>query len=267
MGLAQALSAAIEARLTQHVDQYHPHGPVSIDKYSSNYVENKFLTNDMTNIARPRQTTFFPRAVYKFEDDKVVVLNGLCRIYDTPINEKYGLVEYDIQFKLGSSGEDLENMFTVRQSLSANNLVIKPYTGTSMATASANRNRDYFTNTAQMDIFNQTTKTSYKSQVGSIYQYNRNDYVNTYSATICFPYNFVDLNYMVFSNSQLSQSSGNTLTQSANEITFCNKQRDSISVIDITFPTGSTFGNGENAENGGLASNCFSCKIIGIAQV
>ena len=54
------------------------------------------------------------------------------------------------------------------------------------------------------------------------------------------------------------------MTPSANDIVFCDKTRQSITMLDITFPDSSKYGEpGYNAENGGLVANSFHMKVIG----
>ena len=78
---------------------------------------------------------------------------------------------------------------------------------------------------------------------------------------------------MVFSNSILSQTLDNTadikkIAPSANEIAFSNKTTGGITMLDITFPDSSKYGDANfNAEHGGLVSNSFHCKIIGEATI
>lgn len=64
-------------------------------------------------------------------------------------------------------------------------------------------NRNYFANPADMDIF-QPSNSSGESLIGIVEQKQRNDYVNTYTAKVTFPFPFADIDYMVFSNTILS---------------------------------------------------------------
>ena len=68
--------------------------------------------------------------------------------------------------------------------------------------------------------------------------------MNTYSAKLSFPTAFADNNYMVFSNAILSQTTGSgSLVPSANEITYCDKTKQSIVFLDITFPDSTKYGD------------------------
>lgn len=54
------------------------------------------------------------------------------------------------------------------------------------------------------------------------------------------------------------------MVPSANDITYCDKTRQSITLIDITFPDSRRYGDiGYNSSHGGLASNSFHLKVIG----
>ena len=154
-------------------------------------------------------------------------------------------------------------MFNTTQDLKANVAEFNLFTGISQANVDYQMNKNYFYNTSDMNIFAQGG--DYSSRCGLIVQVGRNDFVNTYSAKISFPRTFLDLNYMVFSNTILSQTIGsNTMVPSANDIAYCDKTRDSITFIDITFPDSTKYGNqGFNATHGGLVSNSFHMKVIG----
>ena len=51
-----------------------------------------------------------------------------------------------------------------------------------------------------MDIFTNGDLSGKTASKGMLVQMNRNDYANTYTATINFPTPFIDRNYMVFAN-------------------------------------------------------------------
>lgn len=68
--------------------------------------------------------------------------------------------------------------------------------------------------------------------------------MNTYAAKVVFPKPFKDRKYMVFSNSMLSYTNGTdvgdghmAVVPSANDIAVCDKTRDSITLLDIAFPS------------------------------
>jgi len=127
-----------------------------------------------------------------------------------------------------------------------------------------------------MDIFGFPASSDNSQCVkGMLVQMNRNDYSNTYAATLNFPYPFDNRNYMIFSNSVLSQTNGTrnanghlAMVPSANDIIFCNKTRQSITVLNITFPDCTQYLNkGHNTTHNGLVANTFQCKIIGTTGV
>ncbi len=54
------------------------------------------------------------------------------------------------------------------------------------------------------------------------------------------------------------------MVPSANDITYCDKTRQSITFINITFPSSTEYGQpGWNATHGGLVANSFHMKVIG----
>ena len=54
------------------------------------------------------------------------------------------------------------------------------------------------------------------------------------------------------------------MVPSANDITYCDKTRQSITFIDITFPDSTKYGQpGYNSSAGGLVANSFHMKVIG----
>lgn len=54
------------------------------------------------------------------------------------------------------------------------------------------------------------------------------------------------------------------MVPSANDISWCDKTRKSITLLDITFPDSTKYGEaGYNAAHGGLVANSFHCKVIG----
>lgn len=272
-GIEQFLRSQDAAIINEHQDdiEMHPFGAVSLDESSPDYIGNKLLKNDFSNINKQRKTTFFPMQVMKLDVGDVIV-HGYSRQYGK-------VLEYDIVFKLATAAKtDMTQIFENTTELSANTLVLPLYSSYSKTSVSYQENANYFKSATDMDIFsNGELKDVGKTSKGLLVQINRNDYVNTYSANIVFPIPFIDRKYMVFSNSVLSQTNGNdgecacnspVIVPSANDITFCNKTRQSITAIDITFPDSSQYlNNGHNTVYNGLIANSFHCKIIGITGV
>lgn len=227
----------------------HPFG--KIDELSD-----VLLHSDLSNLDSSRRSVFFPKSVVRLPSGTATI-TGYQRIFDK-------IVEYDVILKLASSTvTNFAELFEDIKPLSANNTTFELFSGISQSNVLFQTNGDYFVSTTDMDIF-QSSNAEY-SRCGIIMQNNRNDYVNTYTAKITFPMPFLNLDYMVFSNSILSQTIGsNTMVPSANDIVYCDKTRQSITLIDITFPDSTKYGEeGWNAKNGGLASNSFHLKAIG----
>ena len=266
-GIAQFIQSLVDVQFDAHQSskEYHPFGEVSLDPLDDAYIGTRLLKNDMSNIDPSRKKVFFPQTMQKL-DSGVAVLNGYMRNYGQ-------ILEYDIIVKLASNDLMQENqIFSQSSALSANSLKLSMYTGLTKSSVSFQENSKYFRNSATLDIFSPELDDSqrYVAKIGMMKQANRNDYVNVYSAKITFPKPFSNRNYMVFTNSILCQTNGTVanghklVVPSSNEIAVCNKTRDSITMLNITFPKQSTFGDeGYNAQNGGIVSNSFHCKVIG----
>lgn len=270
-GIAQFIQSLVDVQFDEHQNDIlcHPFGEVSLDPHDDAYIGTRLLKNDMSNIDPSRNKVFFPQIVQKL-DSNVAVLNGYMRNYGT-------ILEYDIIVKLAANDIVQDNqIFSQSSALSANILKLSMYTGLTKSSVSFQENSRYFKNSSTLDIFSPELDDSqkYVAKIGMMKQANRNDYVNTYSAKITFPKPFSNRNYMVFSNSILCQTNGTTVdghklvVPSSNEIAICNKTRDSITLLNITFPKQTTFGDeGYNAQNGGIVSNSFHCKVIGMIGV
>ena len=241
-----------QALIEQHENdkQMHPFGNLSS-------LNDRMLKSDLSNIEKSRKHTFFPYNVKRLQSG-IAIITGYQRLFDNNI------VEYDIVLKLASNQimshtAVFENIY----SLSANNTKFQLFQGVSQTNVSFQLNNNYFSSESDMDIFG--IENAGSSRCGIILQKNRNDYVNTYTAKVNFPIPFTDLNYMVFSNSILSQTIGSsTMVPSANDITYCDKTRQSITFIDITFPDSTKYGQpGYNSSTGGLVANSFHMKVIG----
>ena len=266
-GIKELLQSLVEDKFERHQEdtQYHPLGKLSLLPSDSEYIGEKLLVRDMHNIDANRKTVFFPQKVIRL-DSGYAIMTGYMRNYGK-------ILEYDIVLKLASSQTtDSTQIFSTSNSLLANTLVLHLFSGLTKSATDYQENDKYFQNSSMMDIFAPSLDSSlvHSSKIGLVKQFNRNDYVNTYSAQIQFDTPFADRKYMVFTNSILCQTNGTesnghkTLVPSQNEIAVCNKTRDSITLLNISFPDLTSVGDdGHNASNGGIAANSFHCKVIG----
>lgn len=270
-GIAKLLKSKADEAYDDHGNDIskHPYGKVSLSADNANYIGKKLLMSDMSNINDSREKIFFPQVVQKLEAG-VAILNGYMRNYGK-------ILEYDILVKLAASEASTNNqIFSSSSALSANTLQLQLFTGLTKNSVSYQENDKYFYNSQTMDIFSYDSSDdlSSMSKVGLLKQANRNNYVNTYSAMITFPKPFPNRNYMVFANSILCQTNGvktsdgkNVLVPSQNDIAICNKTRESITLLNITFPCINKLDeDGFNASKGGLVSNSFHCKVIGVLR-
>lgn len=96
-GIASLLSALVDDAIEQHQESSatHPNGIVNNDPTSVDYIGNKLLYRDMSNIDPTRQTVFFPVDVSRVKSDNVI-MTGYMRDFGK-------VIEYDFVFKLASS--------------------------------------------------------------------------------------------------------------------------------------------------------------------
>ena len=260
-GMDQLIASLVQNKYDAHQTniQYHPFGKISLDSTSDDYVGEKILKKDLSNIDIDRKSTFFPYQMIKMKSSESIA-TGYMRDYGK-------VVEYDIIFKLGQSDvDDGTQLFFGSKELSANVFSLNFYTGLAKNSLNYNENVKYFQNSDALNIFAKSEDDEYEvksSTIGLLKQQNRNNYVNTYAATVVFTQPFLDLNYMVFSNSMLCQTSDGSLIPSQNDIVVCNKMRDRISFVNIQLQDQQQYGFDSNAATGGLAANSFHCKIIG----
>lgn len=140
---------------------------------------------------------FYPYYTRSLPADNVV-LYGYYRVWDT------GVLELDIVYRLGYTGQyHQDGYFTDVVECNTFSMAGAEY-------ANSNTSR-YFNTVKDRDIF--APLSSGQSEMDDIEQVNRNDYVNTYSASINFPQfrfngkniQFLDEHYMIFGSDVLSQ--------------------------------------------------------------
>lgn len=262
-GLSSVLTDKVNLRMESHESDelYHPLGRVSEDETDPDYVGNKLLKRDLSNLDQTRKQNFFPHEV-KWMTVNAAIVNGFYRIYANKI------IEYDIIFKFGASEKsETETIFQAGSNISANTLELKPYTGAGEGFG-RQENSNYFKNTWDMQIFKYSEGeiAPATAVMGMLKQANRNDYANTYAAKITFPIQFLNRDYMIYSNMILSQGMGSTVVQSQNDLVFTDKTRSSVIAVNVTYPGRGTADSNMseyNSKNNGLISNSFHVKIIG----
>ena len=256
-GINERLRRYFVQRFAKHErdDSYHRFGALSgmID------ADKKILLADLSNADKNREIIFYPYYTCKLDPDDVI-LYGYYRVWDC------GTLELDFVYRLGYIGQHGSDGYDV-DTVICNNF--------SMARAeysNANTSK-YFNTVKDRDIF--APLSCGQSEVDNIMQVNRNDYVNTYAATVTFPQfrfngkniNFVDGQYMIFGSDVMSQDADIVQAQiepSANCMAYCNKSKRGFTALYITYPDKTHFSDDKyNAQNGGLVSNSFHCHIVG----
>lgn len=216
------------------VEKYHKFGSLTT---SADYDDTKLLRSDFSNIESDRESNFYPYQTVILSSNNVI-LNGQYRKWDN------GLLEYDIVFRLGYSGDSKTINGTEYSVISANNLSLE--------------NSNFYLDSDSSNIFNQ--KSDGTIQINDTYQVGLNKFCNTYSGRIVFEQPFISANYMIFSGDIVSQERNvatPTIDTGANSMTYTNKSTDHIDPVYIVYP------NGENVSRFGLVSNSFHCHIVG----
>ena len=266
-GLESKIKSFLAKKFNEHTSNLslHPHGRLSYDgtKVTTD-ISRKLAKTDLSNLDPNRSTNFFPyQTIYLKTSSTSPIINGVCRKYDN------GLMEYEFTFRLGYAGVKVidQDYGTEAHIIEANTLDLTP----------VRTDNSYFNASSDKNIFTANDQLL-NSEIGITQQTNRNDYVNVYSAKLNFaeaasvglatPMTFKNADsYMVFAGDvtcQIRDMAVGDLCIGANSMTFCEKENGSITAVLVTYPGLINTGKSEyNAKNGGLASNSFSCKIVG----
>lgn len=272
-GIEKTLQYYTRSLINEHqYDAYHKYGILSSEKD----LKSKLLMNDFSNISYNRDTNFYPYKTFDILDYQPelsnVILNGYYREYHN------GIIEYNIVYRVGYCGKVIYNGDEYDQ-ISCNCIQFYNMNRLNKQSLDYNENNKYFNNTGDYQIFNYKNNTDKSISVNeTTIEYNRNDYVNVYHAEIKFPIPFKNLNYMVY-NTDLTQVKYDSMEispplidktrvemikQNKCKTVFCNKQKQSITALYITYPNDINQEPGWNATHGGLMSNTFRCHIIGV---
>lgn len=218
---------------------YHRFGEIHEDTLSS-----KLLLKNLSNIDDSRSQLFWAYEVGKVDAGNYT---GMYKKWGN------GIIEYDLTYCLGDSIE-VEKTIDNDGSIKTTNY-IKANSFIPLSTETCN-NDDYFFNAEAYRIFNRAGSNS-KYTVNGISQTNVTNQINTYTGTIAFPIPFIDTNYMIFTNSSIGNSIGNS--QSPNTVTFTNRKKESITAIYVI----PNYNNVENIKDVLLKNNVFQCQILG----
>jgi len=257
-------STATQAFFSDHESNpdYHRFGKLSLERESPDFIERKILLHDMENLDNSRKQVFFPTITRYMQPDDTII-RGFYRRYDT------GTIEYDILFRLGYVPVKFPDRFGNMDILSCNNVKLNQIESElDGGTAGVYKeNQKYFYGNSNDIFYSENESEDSYSIVGTTAQLNRNDIVNTYFATIRFPVPFQTLDYAIYTSNVMCQTyDGRSITPAANALTFCDKTKNSIKAVYVTFPDNSDPDyevEGHNATNGGLCSNSFHIRAVG----
>lgn len=174
-------------------ESYHRFGTLS----GVEEADKKILLADLSNADQDRDIIFYPYYTCALDPDDVI-LYGYYRVWDC------GTLELDFVYRLGYTGRSDADGYGV-DVVMCNNFSMA---GTEYSNAGIFK---YFNTAKDRDIF--APPSSGQSEVDDIMQINRNDYVNTYAATVVFPQfrfkgrniSFIDGQYMIFGSDVMSQ--------------------------------------------------------------
>lgn len=236
-------------KIHETVSQYHKFGELS----SYKDLDVKVLKADVSNIDPNREKNLFPNYTKEIEP-KGIILGGSMRYWDC------GLVEYDIEFKLGDTSKtyaayNADGSLKMYDDIDANYLNLDSSSKNYSELLSSD-NSKYFLTKDDAKIF--CVEGNLETTVNGITQHNLNETINVFSGTIEFPVSFKDTSYMVFMSGTncISEAESDDLIQNVNSITYTNKSRKSIMAVMIVPTYGGTKPNV-------LYYNRFRCQIIG----
>lgn len=228
---------------------YHKFGILSA--YSD--MDVRVLKTDMSNLDPDRKGFLFPYHTWTLQGTNTI-LNGQARKWDC------GLLEYTIEFKLGTDEEIVDAYNedgTVRSidQIDINYLNLRPRI-TQEDDELVYDNSNYYLDESDADIF-KITGGSTRVMNGIIHQ-NTNNKLNALLGTIRFPEPFIDTNYTIFLQTPptVCLVGGDTVEQNVNQMVFVNKSRKSVAAL-LIIPTY------EGSEPKLLYTNRFRMQVSG----
>lgn len=233
----------------ENTERYHKFGTLSA--YSD--MDVKVLKTDVSNLDPDRKGFHFPYHTWTLEGTNTI-LNGQARKWDC------GLLEYTIEFKLGTD-EEVPDSYnedgSVRSldQIDINYLNLRPRV-TQEDDELVYDNRDYYLDESDADIFKIPDGTT-RVMNGIVHQ-NTNSKLNALMGTIRFPEPFIDTNYTIFLQTPpcVCLVGGDTVEQNVNQMIFVNKSRKSVAAL-LIIPTY------EGAEPKLLYTNRFRMQVSG----
>lgn len=266
----KSINSLIEKFIRTHENDKdkHKYGKIDyVNGLDQNFISKKLLKKDVSNVL-DRNNMFFPFKTVHFKTNNIT--SGSYRLFDN------GLMYIDIVFKMGTGEIDNDGYEIVK----CNDIGFDISKVQQKTDKNYNENYKYFNTVDDANIFrNETTDQSfftneYTSTIAGTIQTNRNNVVNVYSAKLNlfpnlvifndYPINgFKDINYNVFFSNCMCETKDNNssiICPSSNQLVFCDKRMGSITALLITYKdkTQDDFGS-----NGGIASNSFTCQLVG----
>lgn len=208
---------------------YHKFGILSA--YSN--IPEKVLKTDVSNLDPNRSTFLFPYHTWTLTETNTII-NGQARKWDC------GLLEYTIEFKLGTDEEILDSYNddgSIRRldQIDINYLNLRPRI-TQEDDELVYDNSNYYLNESDADIFRVPGGTT--RVMNGIVHENSNNKLNALLGTIRFPEPFIDTNYTIFlqTPSCVCAEGDNSVEPNVNQMVFVNKSRKSVAAL-LIIPT------------------------------
>lgn len=216
----------------QNSNKYHKYGKISPEN-----LPNILLKKDLSNIDPKRKYFHFPYETKLLEKDNVII-GGQYRRWDC------GLIEYDIIFKLGFTGNQIQRNGFMYDEVRCNTLELS--------------SNDYYMEPEDSKIF-ALSSNSEPIFFNGVIETNHNQYINTYSSQLNFPIPFIDENYMIFSSQYMNYCQdieNENIDHNINNIAYTNRTKNSICPIYITYTK-------DIYTKSALIYNNFHCQIVG----
>lgn len=237
--LQNGISSYIQLEFVENIakkhqidDNYHRYGKIDIEN-----LPNILLKKDLSNIDINRRYFHYPYETVLLPEDGVI-LGGQYRKWDC------GLIEYDLIFRLGFTGNKIERNGVYYNEIKCNTISLS--------------NSDYFMEESDAQIFNLSSNME-PIFINDVVETNHNEYINVYSSQINFPVPFIDEKYMIFDSQFVNYCQdieNKTIGSNLNTLTYTNRTKTSICPIYITYTK-------DIYTKTALIHNNFHCQIIG----
>lgn len=218
----------------QALPQYHKYDQIQKDELS-----NILLLKDLSNIDKDRRYIHYPYETIELSTNNVI-LGGYYRKWDC------GLLEYDIIFRLGYTGNIVEKNGVYYDEVKCNTLELS--------------SDKYYMEAEDAQIFKMSADVSEEYiYLNDVAETNHNPFMNSYSSKLIFQEPFINENYMIFGSqirNYCQDINNEMIGYNMNTLTYTNRFNDSICPVYITYTK-------DRYTKSALVLNNFHCQVIG----